>query len=83
MATSLIKKVFLPLKSAIPIPVMTDNLTNHEGIACAYCPQAYKFGFSDGESFRLSQWLSRVKDAINQSHEGGHELIALPLPTIP
>jgi hypothetical protein len=33
MATSLIKKAFLSLNTAVQIPVMTDNLLSHEEVA--------------------------------------------------
>jgi hypothetical protein len=83
MATSLIKKAFLPIETAIPMPVMTDNLLNHEDIKCPKCPQAYVLGFSDGEQHRLDRWRGRAATAISRSHENGHDLMALALPGIP
>lgn len=83
MATSLIKKAFLPLKTAIPMPVMTDNLLNHEEIKCPHCPQPYILGYSEGEQFRLGRWRVRATTAISRSHGDGHELMALALPGIP
>ncbi len=83
MATSLIKKAFLPLNTARPIPVMTDNLVNHEEIECPHCQQRYAFGYSDGEQFRLPRWLAAATGAISRSHRDGHDLIALALPGIP
>jgi hypothetical protein len=83
MATSLIKKAFLPLKTAIPMPVMTDNLLNHEEIKCPHCPQPYILGYSEGEQFRLERWRVRAGTAISRSHGDGHELMALALPGIP
>jgi hypothetical protein len=83
MATSLIKKAFLPLKTAMPIPVMTDNLLNHEEINCPHCPQTYILGYPEGEQFRLNRWRVRATTAISRSHGDRHELMALALPGIP
>ncbi len=83
MATSLTKKAFLPLETAIPIPVMTDTLLYHEEIKCPLCPQEYSLGYSDGEQFRLDRWRERATSAVSRSHQDGHELMALSLPGIP
>jgi hypothetical protein len=83
MATSLIKKDFLPLKTAVPIPVMTDNLAYHEEIECPQCSQRYILGYSDGEQFRLGRWVSTAQAAISRSHHAGHNLMALGLQGVP
>jgi len=83
MATSLIKEVFLPLKTAVPIPVMTDHLLHHVILDCPHCGQRYVLGYSDGEEFRLNGWTAMATDAISRSHRHGHDLMALALPGIP
>jgi hypothetical protein len=84
VATSLIKKSFLPINATRPIRVMTDNLLHHEEIKCPHCPQTYLLGFSDGEQFRRAGWRVKAVNVISGSHyDDGHELIALPLPGIP
>jgi hypothetical protein len=83
MATSLIKKAFLLIETAIPMPVLSDTLLNHEELKCPKCPQVYMLGFSDGEQFRLERWRVRATDAIGRSHGDGHGLMALALPGVP
>jgi hypothetical protein len=83
MPTSLIKKAFLSLDTVTPIPVMTDNLLNHEEINCPHCPQRFVLGYSGGEQNRLGRWLSTALKAISRDHNDGHRLMALNLPGIP
>jgi hypothetical protein len=83
MCTSLIKKAFLPIETAAPIPVMTDTFLNHEELKCPKCPQAYTLGLDDGEQHRLDRWRVRAADTIGRSHGDGHDLMALALPGIP
>jgi hypothetical protein len=83
MAVSLIKKNFLALPTARPIPVMTDTLPNHFEIACPHCPQQFTFDHSNGEEHRLKGWLEIAKREMAKNHRGGHKLMAVPLAGIP
>jgi hypothetical protein len=83
MAVSLIKKDFLPLKTARPIPVLTDTLLNHLEVECPHCPQQFIFGHSDGEQHRLNGWLAIAKREMGKDHRNGHRLMSLLLPVIP
>jgi hypothetical protein len=82
MATSLIKKAFLPLDTAVPIPVMNDTLLNHEEIECPHCPQRFIFGHT-GEEHRLKGWLAMARVVVSRDHEDGHRLMALALHGVP
>lgn len=81
-ATSLIKKDFLPLDTARPIPVMTDHLANQEEISCPHCPQRYTLGFSQGEQFQLNRWRIRATEAISRSQEDGPAWIVRNVPGV-
>ena len=78
MTASLIKKSFLPLDTAKPIPVLTDSLTYHEEITCSRCPQVYTMGLPSAQD-RLFIWRMKAQDEVNKSHEDGHDLLSLPL----
>jgi hypothetical protein len=78
MTASLIKKVFLPLDTATPIPVMTDTLPYHEEIKCSRCEQVYTMGLPSAQD-RLVIWRMKAQAGVNESHANGHELLSLPL----
>jgi len=83
MAVSLIKKDFLPLPTARPIPVMMDTLPNHVEVECPHCAQQFILGHGGGEEFRLTGWIEMAERAIGKDHWNGHRLMALALPGIP
>lgn len=78
MTASLIKKVSLPLDTAVPIPVMTDTLPYHEEIKCSRCDQVYTMGLPSAQD-RLFIWRMRAQTEVDESHVNGHELLTLPL----
>jgi hypothetical protein len=66
MTASLIKKAFLPLDTATPIPLMTDTLPYHEEIKYSRCEQVYTMGLPSAQD-RLFIWRIKAQARLTRA----------------